>query len=300
MHQKYRKLSNIKLIIVLLCLLSAGFFYLFYMSSNKNDISEEQNQTNNVSKQTELNNDQEEVSEEKTKPEFSAEALQQTVDTWVSSLGSGDIASVVVADSQGNILAEVNSDQEYFTASLYKLFVAYEGYRQFDSGEVDSSEVFLDGQTRAECIDKMIRSSDSPCAETLWQELGKEELTATMKTYDINNTSLVGLSTTAADTANMLARIARGEGLEKTSQTAYLSSMKTQDSLYRRGLPSGFSANVTVYNKVGWNEQVEWHDASIIEFEDGRQLIVAVLTENVGTAQISKLGTLIEQSVSSN
>lgn len=300
MHQKYRKLSNIKLIIVLLCLLSAGFFYLFYINSDNNDISEGQNQTNNASEPAEQDKDKEVVDDEKTKPEFDAEALQQTINSWASNLGSDDVASVVVMDNQGGILAEVNPGQEYFTASLYKLFVAYEGYKQFDSGEVNSSEVFLSGQTRAECIDKMIRSSDSPCAESLWTEIGKEKLTATMKTYGINNTSLVGLSTTATDTANMLARIARGEGLDKTSQTSYLSSMKTQDSLYRRGLPSGFSANVTVYNKVGWNEQVEWHDASIIEFAGGRQLIVAVLTENVGTAQISKLATLIEQSVGSN
>lgn len=300
MRQKYRKLSNIKLIIVLLCLLSAGFFYLFYIRSDKNDISEEQNQTSNVSEPAELNKDKEVVNDVKAKPEFDAETLQQTINTWASNLGSDDVASVVVMGNKSDILAEVNPDQEYFTASLYKLFVAYEGYKQFDSGEVDSSEVFLSGQTRADCIDKMIRSSDSPCAERLWSEIGKEKLTEAMKTYGINNTSLIGLSTTATDTANMLARIARGEGLEKPSQTAYLSSMKDQDSLYRRGLPSGFSANVIVYNKVGWNEQVEWHDASIIEFADGRQLIVAVLTENVGTAQISKLATLIEQSVRSN
>ncbi|MDO8265507.1 MAG: serine hydrolase [Candidatus Saccharibacteria bacterium] len=273
---------------------------MFYTNSDKNYISEGQNQTSNVSEPAELNKDKEVANEEKTKPKFDAEALQQTINTWASNLGSDDIASVVVMDNQGDILAEVNPDQEYFTASLYKLFVAYEGYKQFDSGEVDTSEVFLNGQTRAECIDKMIRSSDSPCAEKLWLELGKEELTAIMKTYGIKNTTLVGLSTTATDTAIMLARIAWGEGLSETSRTAYLSSMKEQDGLYRRGLPSGFSANVTVYNKVGWNEQVEWHDASIIEFEDGRQLIVAVLTENVGTAQISKLGTMIEQSVSSN
>jgi hypothetical protein len=97
----------------------------------------------------------------------------------------------------------------------------------------------------------------------------------------------------------MLARIARGEGLSEESQAAYLSSMKDQEAKYRRGLPSGFES-LTVYNKVGWNEPVEWHDSAIVELTDGRKLIVTVMSENVGYTNISKLGTEIEKSLNAN
>ena len=144
----------------------------------------------------------------------------------------------------------------------------------------------------------MIRDSDSPCAEKLWNELGKEELTAQLEEYGILNTSMVNITTTAEDAALILGRIERGEGLSEASRLAYLDSMKTQDELYRRGLPNGFSDSVAVYNKVGWNEQKEWHDTAIVEFADGRKLIVSVFTEEVGFSTVATLGTAIEQTVS--
>lgn len=236
-----------------------------------------------------------EVAPVETKPQFDTFALQKVVDTWADSVQG--TASVVVSDTDNNVLATHSQDQEYFTASIYKLYVAYAGYQQVDAGEVDPNEQYINGYSRLECLDVMIRDSYSPCAEKLWNELGKEELTAQLESYGINNTSMTGLTTTAFDSSLMLGRIVRSEGLSDVSQAAYLDSMKEQDAIYRRGLPSGFSSSVVVYNKVGWNEQVEWHDTAIVEFEDGRKLIVTVLTENVGSANIAKLGTAIEAAV---
>jgi beta-lactamase class A len=226
--------------------------------------------------------------------EFDAVALQNVINSWVESVSG--IASVVVADENGNILAVHNPEQVYFAASIYKLYVAYAGYQQIDSGEVDRNEIYVNGFTRYECLDKMIRESDSPCAEKLWNELGKAELTAQLETYGIENTSMEGITTTASDAGVILARIARGEGLSEESRDSYLSSMKDQEAIYRRGLPSGFE-NLVVYNKVGWNEQKEWHDTAIVELPDARQLIVSVFTENVGSTNIVKLGTAIESSL---
>jgi len=141
----------------------------------------------------------------------------------------------------------------------------------------------------------MIRESDSPCAEKLWNGLGKENLTQQLEEYGILNTSMSGISTTAKDVALILGRIESGEGLSEESRNAYLDSMKTQDALYRRGLPSGFSNSVIVYNKVGWNEDKEWHDSAIIELSGGRKIIVSVLTENVGSKKIGDLASELEK-----
>jgi hypothetical protein len=139
----------------------------------------------------------------------------------------------------------------------------------------------------------MIRDSYSPCGEKWWAELGKESLTAKLKTYGLKNTSMTALYTSAQDASIILQRLFDKRELTEAHHTAFLDSMKDQPALYRRGLPSGFSQS-TVYNKVGWNGQVEWHDTAIITLPNGRSYVVSVLTENIGSAQIKALGQVIE------
>ncbi len=217
-----------------------------------------------------------------------AKLLQDALDKWVTGI-SGN-ASVVIASEDGTVLASHDPSRVYFGASIYKLYVAYAGYKQVDAGQVDPTEVYLNGKTRAECLDLMIRNSDSPCAEKLWAEIGKPELTQQLKSYGINNTNMSAITTTSADAATILSMISRGSGLSKSSQGAFLESMNEQ--IYRDTLNVSFE-NEKVYNKIGFNEQVEYHDTAIVEFNGGRRLIISVLTENVGTKNIIALGDAI-------
>jgi beta-lactamase class A len=289
----YKRSQIVLALLLFLLLCVVGVIFWFVMNKlNKETLVE----TTVIEQNSSVVQDDQQTDEEEKTSAFDAAALQQAVDSWVTSVPG--VKSVVVADTDDTLLAVHNKDQAYFTASLYKLYVAYAGYQQIDAGKVDPNEQYINGYTRLECLDVMIRDSYSPCAEKLWNELGKEELTTQLEGYGINNTSMSGLTTTAVDTSLILGRIVRGEGLSVESQTAYLDSMKDQDALYRRGLPSGFSDSVVVYNKVGWNELVEWHDTAIVEFQDGRKLLVSVLTEDVGFAKIAELGTVIEEAVS--
>lgn len=229
---------------------------------------------------------------------FDAVAMQLALDNWVA--GQSGIASVVIADPQaanypaaGSLLAAHNIDEQYFTASIYKLFVAYEGYRAVDAGELDPTQAYLGDATLATCLDLMIRESDSPCAEKLWNQLGKQQLTDRLAEYGLTSTDLVGLQTTASDVAIILQKIALGEGLSTESQQALLESMQNQ--IYRDALNKGFSQDVTVYNKIGFNGVAEYHDTAIIQLPDGRQIIFVVLTDGVGTSQIANLARAIEQ-----
>lgn len=287
---RIKKSQKILTVILIISLIIIGIFsWNFYKNREANQPSSTTNTTDDSLPAQQIVPDK--------ASEFDAVALQNVINAWVESV-SGTV-SVVVADENGNILAVHNPEQVYFAASIYKLYVAYAGYLQIDSGEVDRNEIYVNGFTRYECLDKMIRESDSPCAEKLWNELGKSKLTAQLETYGIENTSMEGITTTASDAGVMLARIARGEGLSEESRDNYLSSMKDQEAIYRRGLPSGFKSLV-VYNKVGWNEQKEWHDTAIVELPDERKLIVSVFTENVGSSNISKFGTDLENSLNIN
>jgi len=218
--------------------------------------------------------------------------LQPVVNAWADK--QSGTASVVIIDLANNkVIAELNPDRIYFTASIYKLYVAYEGYQKVANGTHKLTDPYITGYTRGKCLDAMIRDSYSPCAEKMWVELGKEKLTEKLKAYGLTNTSMVGLRTSAHDAAIILQRLHERKELTEEHTNLFLDSMKTQDPKYRRGLPSGF-ANSTVYNKVGWNEQIEWHDTAIVTLPNGRSYVVSVLTQNVGTTQIKELAKAIE------
>lgn len=284
------KKSQVILTIVLICSLTCIGMVLWWVYRNTEVSQEAQEFVQEAVSEIPV---VKEAVPEEIVPDFDSTKLQAVLDTWYSTISSEDSASVVLMDEDKNVLASVNPDEVYFTASIYKLFVAYEGYRAIDSGEYKLDEVYLGSSIRAECLDLMIRESDSPCAEKLWNELGKEDLTETIESYGIEDTSLVGLSTTALDSALITARIMQGEGLSESSKSAFHESMKTQ--IFRDTLNKGFSEKIVVYNKIGFNQQLEYHDVGFIELTDGRKLVVSVLTSGVGTKKIAELATALEQ-----
>lgn len=233
--------------------------------------------------------------DESDEPSYPLIDLQPTLDDWAST--QTGTASVVIYDLENDeTVAELNSDSQYFTASIYKLYVAYQGYLGVADGRFAMDEAYLNGYSRGECLDEMIRSSYSPCAEKMWVELGKENIDEALSGYGLSNTSMTALYTSAADAAIILERLYDKTDLAEAHTAMYLDSLKDQPAEYRRGLPSGFT-NATVYNKVGWNLQKEWHDTAIVTFENGRSYVVSVLTENVGMTNIAGLADAIETKV---
>ncbi len=227
-----------------------------------------------------------------TEPEFDEIAINEVVSEWLGELPAGADAGIQITDSSGNILASHDADEVFFAASIYKLYVAYEGYKAVDAGDLDPQQTYVGENTLSDCLDIMIRESDSPCAEKLWNQLGKESLNETLKEYGLTNTDMVGITTSAADAAVILQLIASGEGLSEESQMSYLASMK--DQVYDDTFDVGFSDGVTVYNKIGFRDLSEYHDVAIVELEDERQLILSVLSSNVGTQRLRDLGSQIE------
>lgn len=204
----------------------------------------------------------------------------------------GTYSIVVIHPETGRILGAVNPDKEFFTASIYKLHVAYDGYRAIDAGRYRGTQPYLGGYTRAQCLDAMIRSSYSPCAERWWTELGRERLDELAESRGFTHTDLVGLRSTARDSAGLLRLVYLGTGLSSASQRAFLDSMRDQPAKYRAGLPSGMPGQ-TVYDKVGWNLDHEWHDVAIVDFGAGRRVIVAAFTTGAGYANVRALGRLV-------
>lgn len=175
------------------------------------------------------------------------------------------------------------------TASLYKLRIAYEEYRRMDAGELSRNTKITNGHTRLECLDLVLRESDSPCAETLAAKdniyfslsASADEILNTMLLYYYHDT----LSTDSWE------RI----------QDAMLNQPVKNGYDWRQGLPQGFSV-AKVYNKVGWaGENSSWtiyNDAAIVDFQaKKRHFIVIVMTNNTDPSVIKSFGQDFEKIV---
>lgn len=265
-----------------------------------------------LSRQSQGDNIQTEPSESVTDEELEPEIIlperidfQAVVDEWVKS--SGGTRSVLIYDLDRNeVVGEYNQNESYNTASLYKLFVVYEGYRRVQSGEWNADEpVGATGYTVLKCLDLAIRESNSACAEVLWYKIGQDELDEIIENdFDIKDSIISDLVSTPHDIMKMMKIYyshsdITDEDLISRMKDSFLNQPATEYN-WRQGLPSGF-ANADVYNKVGWDYNPDggywniYHDAAIVEFpEKNRHYVVVVMTSRVPFGKISALGTAIE------
>lgn len=230
--------------------------------------------------------------------------FQSAVDEWVANTTGNK--SVLIYDLDRNeVVGKYNADEIYNTASLYKLFVVYEGYRRVQSGEWQADEaVGYTGHTILECLDLSIRESNSECAEMLREKIGDEELNEIVKNeFGATNTDVSDLVSNASDIGKMMQIFYEHEDIKDEKLLArmkdsFLNQPETEYN-WRQGLPSGFK-KANVYNKVGWdyNPAGYWdvyHDAAIVEFpEDERHFVVVVMTNLVPYQKIKELGAKIE------
>ncbi len=249
-----------------------------------------------------------EVETTEEEPEVPAVELQEVIDSWAESVGGN--RSVLIYDlDRDEVAAEYNISEDYGTASLYKLFVVYEGYRRVQSGEWDEEEmVGATGQTILKCLDLAIRESNSACAEALWAKIGYAELDEIIREeFQITNSDISHLTSNAEDILKMMQIFYEhkeivDENLVATIKDSFLNQPETTYD-WRQGLPSGFS-KADVYNKVGWEYNADggywniYHDAAIVEFpEVDRSFIVVVMTNKVDFEDIADLGRRVEEQI---
>ncbi len=232
--------------------------------------------------------------------------LQEMAEEWSNSVTG--TTSVYIYDLDYNeVIASVNAEQNYNTASLYKLFPVYEGYRRVASGEW-SLDYNLGSRTIGECLDAAIRSSDSICGEALWNKIGHEQLDEIIEQdYGITNSDISGLSSNPIDIAKILQRFYEHPDFDDQTYLKILDSMLKQPPSagncsggicdWRQGFPAGFEGTgISVFDKVGWAHSgtsywLYYHDAAIVD--DGEhQLIVVVMTANIRSYDsLTKFGT---------
>lgn len=234
--------------------------------------------------------------------------FQPVVDDWVKTLGGNK--SILIYDLDlDKENSSYNVAENYNTASLYKLFVVYEGYKRIENGTWDgNARAGSTGKTILKCLDLAIRESHSPCAETLWGMIGQDKLDAIIESeWGITHSDISKLTSNVGDIMLILKRFYEHPDFSSTAllDAMWDSFLNQPDTTYewRQGLPRGFT-KASVYNKVGWAYNAEgkywniYHDAAIVKFpqEDGttRNFIIVVMTNKIDFIDIRKLGTNLE------
>ena len=232
--------------------------------------------------------------------------FQPVVEAWAGKT-SGDKAVMIYDLDRGEIVGHYDEMRNFNTASLYKLFVVFEGYRRIESGEWQADDrAGSTGRTILECLDLAIRESNSPCAETLWAMIGHDTLDEIIvNDFKISQSNISSLQSNPNDITLMMKLFYEHPGISSENLLARMwDSFLNQPATtynWRQGLPSGFSDKVKVYNKVGWDYDIDgkywnlYHDAAIIEVpETNRHFVVVVMTHRVGLSAIKNLAAQIE------
>lgn len=252
--------------------------------------------------------------------------LQPIVDTWLKTTRA-NVGLMVYDLDNDQVAASYQPDKVFDVASIYKLFFVYDGYRQIENGTMSAdahytttSDYRTGAYTYGECLDLMIRESYNGCADKMYSDRGASaRVNDLISELNLTNTSNSGLSSTAADLTELLKLYYEHPDLSDENWQKITDSMLNQPATevepgttynWRQGLPSGFSKQVNVYDKVGWAWDVDnkawttYADAAIVDFaEQNRHYIIVVLTSGLPdrTAKtIANLGARIEDAILSH
>ena len=226
--------------------------------------------------------------------------------TIVRSLGEGapDFGVVVLSLVDGRY-ASIAPERVFYAASLFKLTVLYEVYRQRELGMLFFSEQLLytpyyeqydltgapipvcDEISISDALYEMITVSDNVSAVLLQDRVGAGAVNQDMAALGFSGTSLAsdGVWTTARDMARLLELIARGQAVSPPASGEMLGLLVSQT--VRNRIPAGVPDGVVVGNKTGdWENAT--HDVAIVRAPFGTYVITA-LSEQGERAPIAQL-----------
>jgi len=182
---------------------------------------------------------------------------------------------ISVRDLKTGAMADNGGSTSITSASLYKLFVANQIYRQVDAGKLSLSKVLPRGKTIAQCLEPMIVVSDNACGAQLGDLLGWGKQDVDLHNQGYNGTSLDDLPHTSSnDVALLLARLYAGKLLNEKNNAAFLGLLKDQEINNR--LPQGTPNGTVIAHKTG-DLYGYMHDAGIV-YGTKTDYVVSIMT----------------------
>ena len=237
-------------------------------------------------------------------PKSTAKTVQakQQLQTIVSNMTDqyGTNIGLVVTDLSNGASASANADTQFVSASIYKLFVAYDVYKKIDAGTVaytDTLTTYGTSRTVEQCLSDMLTVSDNTCGIALgklcdWAQLdtmlaGEGYSHTVLNNYNANGTIVKDKLTSASDVARLLNKLYAGTLLSKASSAQFIALLKGDTIDYM--LPSGLPSGTVVAHKVGFLDEYQ-HDAGII-YGTKKNMLVVMLTKGWTTSPTTQATT---------
>ncbi len=216
---------------------------------------------------------------------------------------------VVVVNLADGRYAELNPDRQFYAASLFKLTVLYEVFRQRELGRLPFDEKLLytpfyeqydlgvapmdvcSEPAVGDAVTAMITISENVSAVLLQDRVGAAAVNQDMAALGLRATTLApeGVSTTPHDMALLLEGIARGSAVSSGASGEMLDLLLRQQ--VRERLPAGVPAGVAVGNKTG-----DWpgatHDVAVVLAPFGTY-VIAALSEQPSAAPFVALSAAV-------
>ena len=224
-----------------------------------------------------------------------SKGLQARINDWAAGYKPGSVAvSLQEIGGQGRS-ASLNDTGQFFTASIYKLFVVAYTYHLIETNQLSpSTGVLGTGKSVDACLEATIVVSDNTCPEALGGQLGWVNILAYAQQQGFTATSLAdhNWSTDSHDVASYLQKLNAGALINATDTAALLNKMQRQ--AYRGGIPAG-SAGSLVQDKVGFYGAY-WHDAAIVHTVKANYILV-IFTNGPGVVAIKDLAAEVQQTI---
>lgn len=220
-----------------------------------------------------------------------------------------DAFGVVVVNLADGRYAELSPERTFYAASLYKLTVLYEVFRQRELGRLSFDETLLytpfyaqydlgtapeaicTERSIARAVDIMITISENVSAVLLQDRVGAAAINQDMAALGLTGTTLGsdGVWTTPRDMALLLEAIATGRAVSAGASAEMLDLLFRQQ--IRGRVPAGLPAGVAVGNKTG-----DWpgytHDVAIVQAPFGTY-VIAALSEQGASSPFIELSAAV-------
>jgi len=227
--------------------------------------------------------------------------------------GAPGHSSVVVHNLRDGRYAAINETDVYYAASLFKMGIMLEAYRQRDAAKLDFAKLLTleekyvqydlgtldeleleagDMLTVADAVKAMTVLSDTPTAVLLQDTVGCSTADQTLVSLGITDTKFCNraLPATAADMATLIEAVASGAGVSNASRLEMLSLMSQEQ--YRQGVIAGVPAGTVVAHKSGSYTNAT-HDVSLVWGPAGPYVIVVLTDQQLNWAAIANVSLAV-------
>lgn len=220
----------------------------------------------------------------------------------LDSIFAGAQYSVEVTNLKtGATKVSIGADEQFTSASTYKLYIAYSMIFAVENGTVTWNSS-LNGTTLRSCFSDMIIQSDNAFPTAWLEKYGFQAVSQQVAQAGFSGTQIAhaDMRTTPADLTDYLTRLYSGTSTDATTgattdfmdadSRAYLiQCMESQ--IYRSGIPAGIGDSGTVADKVGFLDGL-LHDAAIIYTDKGDYTMV-IMTDGSSWGAIAQAAATI-------